>query len=177
MANRQFRLTTEEEKELRVAYDNCKEAGTSKKLLVLRLYGTGQAVGTITDLLGCSRSSLLGWCRHYRKAGLVGLADKRVGGNHCKLSVSQKAEVAEKVHRYTPRQVLGEATATASGQHWTADDLRTAIYQWYGVIYQSPTSYWLLWGQCGLSYQRTEKVFKSRSDLKVADFEEQLEKN
>ena len=177
MANRQFTLTKEEESELRVAYDNCKEAGTSKKLLGLRLYGTGQAVGIITELLGCSRSSLLGWCRGYREAGLVGLADKRVGGNHCKLSVSQKAEVAEKIHRYTPRQVLGEATATASGQHWTADDLQTAIYQWYGVIYHSPTSYWLLLGQCGLSYQRTEKVFKSRSDFKVADFEEQLEKN
>jgi hypothetical protein len=29
----------------------------------------------------------------------------------------------------------------------------------------------------GLSYQRTEKVFKSKSQLKQADFEEQLEKN
>lgn len=30
---------------------------------------------------------------------------------------------------------------------------------------------------CGFSYQKTEKVFKSRRETKVADFEEQLEKN
>jgi len=29
---------------------------------------------------------------------------------------------------------------------------------------------------CGFSYQKTEKIFKSRSQIKVADFEEQLEK-
>lgn len=177
MTKRQFTLTKEEESKLRVAYDNCKDAKTSKKLLGLRLYGTGHPVDKIIELLGCSRASLLGWCRHYREEGLGGLADKRVGGNHCKLSANQKAEVASRIHRYTPHQILGEATATASGQHWTASDLQTAIYQWYDVKYNSPTSYWLLLGECGLSYQRTEKVFKSRSDFKVADFEEQLEKN
>ena len=131
---------------------------------------------TIVDLLGCSRSSLLGWCRQYQEDGLTGLRDKRVGGNHCKLSVSQKVEVASRIHRYTPRQIVGETTGTASGQHWTTKDLQTAIYQWYGIVYNSPTSYWLLLAECGLSYQRTEKVFKSRSDFKVADFAEQLEK-
>jgi transposase len=177
MANRQFTLTKEEEDKIRVAYDQCKDARTSKKLLGLRLYGTGHPADTIIELLGCSRTSLLGWCRQYRDEGLGGLVDKRVGGNHYKLSPRQKAEVATRLHRYRPRQILGEATATASGQHWTAHDLQTAIYQWYGVVYHSPTSYWLLLAECGLSYQRTEKVFKSRSDFKVADFEEQLEKN
>ena len=41
------------------------------------------------------------------------------------------------------------------------------------------TSYTGLLALCGFSYQKTEKVFifKSRSESKVADFEEQLEKN
>ena len=176
MANRQFRVTKEEENKLKAAYDNCKDARISKKLLGLRLYGTGHPVETIKDLLGCSRASLLGWCRQYQAEGLVGLADKRVGGNHYKLSIGQKAEVASHLHQYTPRQILGKATATASGEHWTTKDLQTAIYRWYSVLYNSPTSYWLLLAECGLSYQQTEKVFKSRSDFKVADFEEQLEK-
>ena len=47
----------------------------------------------------------------------------------------------------------------------------------YGVEYQSRTSYRYLLDLCGFSYQKTEKVFKSRSETKVADFEEQLEKN
>lgn len=176
MANRQFRVTKEEENKLKAAYDNCKDGRISKKLLGLRLYGTGHPVETIMDLLGCSRASLQGWSRQYREEGLVGLADKRVGGNRCKLSVSQKAEVADRLHQYTPHQILGETTATASGEHWTTKDLQTVIYRWYSVLYNSPTSYWLLLAECGLSYQRTEKVFKSRSDFKVADFEEQLEK-
>lgn len=177
MAIRQFNLNKGQENELRVAYDHCKDAATSKKLLGVRLYGTGHPVSTILELLGCSRSSLMNWCRQYQTEGVAGLTDKRGGGNSRKLSKSQRAELQERVHRYTPAQVLGQACATASGQHWTASDLQAAIYQWYGVIYHSPSSYWLLLGECGLSYQRTEKIFKSRSEFKVADFEEALEKN
>lgn len=177
MAIRQFILTKEQENELRVAYDHCKDAATSKKLLSIRLYGTGRPVATILELFGGSRSSLMNWCRQYQEAGGSGLTDKRVGGNSRKLTMSHRAELQERVHRYTPRQVLGAETATSSGQHWTAGDLQAALYKWYGVIYHSPSSYWLLLGKCGLSYQRTEKIFKSRSEFKVADFEEQLEKN
>jgi transposase len=176
MANRQFNLNTRQENELRVAYDQCKDAATSKKLLGVRLYGNGQPVGTILDLVGNSRSSLMNWCHQYQEAGIAGLADKRKGGNSRKLSISQRAELKEKLHQYTPRQVLGLETATASGEHWTTRDVKDVIYKWYGVFYKSPSSYWLLLSKCGLSYQRTEKIYKSRSTLKVADFEEQLEK-
>ncbi len=177
MAKRQFQITAEQETELKVAYNTCKDAALSKKLLGVRLYGTGHPVVVILDLVGCSRSTLLGWCQQYNADGLDGLADKRMGGNHHKLTPLQKKGLRERLHRYTPRQVLGENTATAAGDHWTTADLKQAIYQWYAVVYQSPTSYWLILGECGLSYQRTEKMFKNRSAAKVADFEEQLEKN
>jgi transposase len=177
MAKRQFQITTEQETELKVAYDNSKEAALSKKLLGVRLYGTGQPVAVILDLVGCSRATLLDWCHHYCLAGFDGLADKRLGGNHHRLSTVQKKELRARLHRYTPRQVLGDHTATAAGDHWTTADLKQAIYQWYDVRYQSPTSYWLILGECGLSYQRTESLFKNRSAANVAAFEEQLEKN
>ena len=73
--------------------------------------------------------------------------------------------------------MLGKGYATQSGEHWTPQDLKQLIYQKFDVIYQSPSSYRLLLTECGLSYQRTETVYKSRSEFKVADFEEQLEKN
>jgi transposase len=44
----------------------------------------------------------------------------------------------------------------------------------YGVEYQSRTSYSCLLRLCGFSYQKSEKIFKFRSQIKVADFEEQL---
>jgi transposase len=177
MAKRQFHITEEQETELKIAYDTCKDATLSKKLLAIRLYGTGRAVAEIRDLVGYCRSSLLGWCQQYSSAGLAGLVDKRNGGNHHKLTPAQKADLREKLHRYTPREVLGEDTATASGAHWTTADVKQAIFHWYEVIYRSHGSYLLLLGECGFSYQRTESVFKSRSEAKVADFEEQLEKN
>jgi transposase len=177
MAKRQFHITEEQETELKIAYDTCKDATLSKKLLAIRMYGTGRAVAEIRDLVGCSRSSLLGWCQQYNAAGLVGLVDKRIGGNHHKLTPAQKAELRKRLQRYTPRQVLGENTATASGAHWTTADVKQAVFHWYEVIYRSHSSYLLLLGECGLSYQRTESVFKNRSEAKVADFEEQLEKN
>jgi transposase len=177
MATRQFRITAEQETELKIAYETSKDAALSKKLLGIRLYGSGYPVVTILDLVGCSRATLLDWCRRYRTEGVSGLADKRLGGNHHKLTTGQKKELRARLHRYTPRQVLGGNTATAAGDHWTAADLKQAIYQWYDVIYQSPSSYWLILGESGLSYQRTETIFKNRSKVNVAAFEEQLEKN
>lgn len=177
MGKRQFKLTKEKETELVVAYDHSRDVTLSKKLLGVRLYGLGHPEPFICEAIGCSRTSLMGWCRQYQAEGVTGLNDKRRGGNSRKLSLSQRHDLRERLHMYTPRQVLGEKCATASGQHWTTADLQVAIHQWYDVIYESPTSYWLLLGECGLSYQRTEKIYQSRSEQKVADFEEQLEKN
>ena len=117
------------------------------------------------------------WVRSYRLNGLDSLKDQRQGGNHYKLTKEEKAAIERVVHQYSPRQLLGDECATSSGKHWTAADLKLLIYQKYEVIYQSPTSYWALLTECGLSYQRTEKVFKSKSAQQQADFEEQLEKN
>ena len=57
------------------------------------------------------------------------------------------------------------------------DDLQASVRQWYGVEYRSRSSYLRLLELCEFSYQKTEKVYKPRSQLKVADFEDQLEKN
>ena len=67
--------------------------------------------------------------------------------------------------------------STADGQFWTVEDLIEAVRKQYGVEYKSHTSYTNLLSLCGFSYQKAEKIFKSRSQTKVADFEEQLEKN
>ena len=52
-----------------------------------------------------------------------------------------------------------------------------ASLQRYQVRYRSPVSYRTLLTQCGFSYQRSQKVFRSRSEAKVAEFEDELEKN
>lgn len=176
MARRKFSLTTTEVAELKAAYHQSKDGDYNKKLLAVRLYGTGHPTASIMELVGCSRTSLMEWVQSYQQAGLERLPDQRRGGNHFKLSRAEKESVKRQVQTYTPRQLLGDACASSAGVYWTAADLKLLIYQTYGVIYQSPVSYWTLLTECGLSYQRIEKVFKSNSALKIADFEEQLEK-
>ena len=103
--------------------------------------------------------------------------DKRVGGNRAKLSKLQIEEVQQMLHQYTPQERLGSRASTSDGQFWTVEDLALVVRERYGVEYRNRTSYHRLLHLCGFSYQKTEKVFKSRSATKVADFEEQLEKN
>jgi hypothetical protein len=45
------------------------------------------------------------------------------------------------------------------------------------VTWKSRSSYRDLFAQCRFSYQRTEKVYKSRRERDVMDFEEMVEKN
>jgi len=177
MAKREFNLTTEEEAKFKAAYHQSKDAKWSKKLLAVRLYGTGYPTSEILELVGCNRTSMMEWVQKYQSDGLESLKDQRQGGNYFKLRKTQKAAIQEKINQYAPKQLLGDECATSSGTHWTSADLKQLIYQEYSVIYRSPTSYRVMLKEFGLSYQRTERIFKSKSQFKEADFEEQLEKN
>jgi transposase len=119
----------------------------------------------------------MNWWRSYRTHGIDGLADKRNGGNHTLLSAEQRAEVRTLLHTYTPAQLLGTESAVADGQFWSVPDLATVVEQRYHVRYGSLTSYRSLFKECGFSYQRSQKIYRSRSEAQVAEFEERLEKN
>jgi transposase len=177
MANRKFKLTEAEQKGLLKAYQASKAAGTRTRYQAVRLYGEGYAEQEIERITGCSRTSLMEWCRAYRADHSQGLVDHRTGGNSAKLSKLQTEELQQKLHQYTPKELFGANASTVDGQFWTVEDLIHVVREQYGVEYKSRTSYTSLLSICGFSYQKTEKIFKSHSQLKVADFEEQLEKN
>jgi transposase len=174
MANRQFTLTKEQTQELFNTYDRCKDGPTRTRYQAVRLYGTGYAEKEVEAITGCSRSSLMSWCRIYREQGIAGLIDKRKGGNRAKMTATQIEELERKLKQYTPVQVLSAEGATS--EYWAVESLQCAVQKWYGVTYQSRTSYYTLLDACGFSCQRPAKVYKSRSETKVAEFEEQLEK-
>jgi len=177
MAKRKFTLSEAERKELLQAYGNCNDAATRTRYQAVRLYGEGYGVDEIMQITGCSRTSLMEWCRAYREDHSQGLVDKRAGGNRAKLSKLQIEALQQMLHQYTPKERIGPRAITPDGQFWSVEDLALIVREQYGVEYQSRTSYSQLLHRCGFSYQKTEKVFKSRSESKVADFEEQLEKN
>jgi transposase len=177
MAERQFHLTDAQADELCQAFRDAKDGLTRTRYQAVRLYGSGYSVSQVQEICTCSRSALMTWCRTYRTQGLLGLRDGRVGGNRAKLSQEQRQKLRTYLHRYTPRQLLGSEAATADGQFWTVPDLRRALERWFGLTFDSPTSYQNLFAACDLSYQRTQKVFKSRRESQVMAFEEGLEKN
>ncbi len=177
MATRKFSLTDTETAALRQAYDRTKDGPTRTRYQAVRLYGAGYPVAQITEITGCSRTSMMDWCRRYGQHSVPGLVDGRVGGNRAKLTPEQRETVRASLHQYTPRQLFCPQTATPDGQFWTVPDLKRAVQAWFDVTWTSPSSYLALLADCGFTYQRAQKVYKSRSERDILAFEEQLEKN
>jgi transposase len=177
MARGRFHLSPEQVKELTNAYANCKDGPTRTRYQAVRLYGTGYPVTEVMNITGCSCTSLMQWCCAYRKAGSAALLDQRLGGNRARLTAAQIADLKGRLLLYTPADLFGPTAASAEGQFWSIADLRRAMQQWYSVSYQSPSSYRRYFDLCGFSYQRPAKVYQSRSEIQVAEFEAELEKN
>jgi transposase len=176
MAKRRFQLNEPQCDKLLSAYLECTDGETRSRFQAVRLYGLSYTVKAIQEITGCRRRTLLEWVRAYQQAGLDALHDHRVGGNSAKLTPAQRTEVEMYLHQFTPQQILPQPY-TRDGQFWTVEDLADALAHWFGVRYNSHTSYYNLLRACGFSYQRTEKVFKSQRPLQVAEFQETVEKN
>jgi len=177
MAKRTFHLSDEDARALLAEELSTDDAALRTRLQAVRLYGLNFSVSQITTIYSCPRSTLMLWCQRYRHGGIAALQDHRVGGNSAKLSPDQVADLSSKLRLYTPRSLLGPDTATTDGQAWTLPDLRRALQFWYGVSYNSVVSYYSLFARCDYTFHQPTKVFKSRNEAAVMQFETLLEKN
>ena len=177
MTRKRHQLTETQLSELKRAYSQSKKADTRVRYQAVRLYGLGYDTEEIGEITGCSYTSLLRWWREFREEGVDALQDERRGGNHARLTAEQLAEVKERMHSYTPAQLFGDRVGSSTGQFWTICDVCHGLQQWYGVIYNSSVSYRAVMDRCGFSYQRTERTYRSRSEMAAAQFEEEIEKN
>lgn len=177
MAKRQFQLSEQELEELQQAEATTRDAHELKRLQAVRLYGSGTERRLIERLVGCDERSIRKWAQKYQQAGLEGLQSRWQGENALKLSREQRADLKQRLHTYRPDQVIAPDIRISQGQFWTVSDLQIVVKAWYAVDYRTADSYRTLLHECGLSYQRTEKVYRSRPDAQmVADFEAELEK-
>jgi transposase len=143
----------------------------------VRLYGTGVAISQIMDRLGCGESSIREWVTKYQRGGLEALCSQWSTDNASKLTEAQRADLSQRLHQYRPDQAFPREVRISAGKFWTVSDLQIAVQHWYGVSYKDEGSYRNLFHRCGFSYQRTERVYKSRpSDAEIAEFEAELEK-
>ena len=176
MNTRKFSLTEVEANALQAAYLHMQNAETKIRFQAVRLYGLGYSIAEVVTICGGSQSSLYEWTRLYQQSGLTALLDHRKGGNYAKLKPDQREAIHHQLQTYTPAQLLGSDTCIGLGQFWTRGDLGLLVEREYGVVYQSPTSYYSLLARCGLSLQYPDKQFKSHNAAKLMDFEELLEK-
>jgi transposase len=172
MAKRQIELTEDEIRSFRQREQQTRDVHKLKRLQAVRLYGTGRSIADILTIVDTSESSIRQWAQHYRETGFEALRSKWQGNNAKKLNDEQRADLRARLHQGSPH-----SWQISTGQFWTASDLAVAVRQWYGVTYRSQGSYVSLMHECGFSYQRAEKVYRSRaSDRDIADFEAELEK-
>ena len=179
MAKRQFELSEGEVGQLRQREQQTGNVAELKRLQAVRLYGSGQGMAVIKDMTGCAESSIREWVQDYKRDGLVGLRAhyEQSAHNASRLSQAQRAAIRERLHNYRPDQVLPPTLRVSQGTFWTVSDLHIALEQWYGVVYQDAGAYQQLFERCGFSYQRAERVYKSRpSQADIAAFEGELEK-
>jgi transposase len=176
MTTRKFSLTEAEANALQAAYSHMQKADTKIRFQAVRLFGLGYTVAEILHICGGSQSSLYAWVRLYQQSGLTALLDHRKGGNYAKLKPHQIHALHTQLQTYTPAQLLGTEACIGLGQFWTRGDLALLVERDYGVVYQSPTSYYSLLAKCGLSVQYPDKQFKSHNATKLMEFEELLEK-
>jgi putative transposase len=177
MAKRQFILTKRESNELRRAEVEANNVQELRRLQAVRLYGEGKPVQEILNMVGGSWRSLMDWCQRYRAEGIAGLASKYQGQNAAKVTHQQRRELAEKLRQYRPDQVIPAEIRISQGKFWTISDLKIVVKEWYGVTYQSDTSYRNLLHTSRFSLQMPESRYRHRpDDLTVAEFEAEVEK-
>ena len=172
MAKRRFELSEDEIRAFRRQEQHTRDVHELKRLQAVRLYGSGMSIADILKIVDTSESSIRQWAQHYRETGFEALRSKWQGNNAKKLSDDQRGDLRERLHQGGPAR-----WQLSTGQFWTVSDLEVAVEQWYGVRYHSQRSYVTLMHDCGFSYQRAEKVYRSRShDRDIAEFEVELEK-
>jgi transposase len=177
MAKRTFTLTEEQRAELRQAYERTKQPQEQRYFQAVRLYGEGWSTESIQDVTGCSYPTLMRWVGRYRRAGVTGLRWQVRGGNRARLNAQQRAEVKENLHQYRPDQLLSSEERHVHLPFWTVDDVVLLVERWYGVRFNSRTSYRTLLHECGFSLQRVGTRYQSRPSLTaIAEAEAQLEK-
>lgn len=154
-----------------------RDAYELRRLQAVRLYGSGVSTNEIMRVTNCGDCRIREWAQKYGQQGLAGLRSQWQGENALKLSREQRADLNQRLHTYRPDQVIAPDIRISQGQFWTVSDLQIVVNAWHEVKYSTPGSYRMLLHECGLSYQRTEKVYRSHPNQQtVADFEAELEK-
>ncbi|MCK6581419.1 MAG: helix-turn-helix domain-containing protein [Anaerolineae bacterium] len=172
MTTRQFHLSEEAVEALKQAEKATKRSSELRRMQVVRLYGSGEAVRQIAELSNMTVRGILNCVARYREKGIAGLHDYQQKGNRTLLSDAQRVDIAEKLHEYRPVDL-----GISQQLYWTVSALAVAVERWYGVVYKHDDSYLHILHESGFSFQRSTNVYRHKPSAAVlVEFEAQLEK-
>jgi transposase len=153
MTKKRRQFCTEEITKLKDCAEASSDMLARDRCRAVYLYGSGYPVREILEQIGCSRTTLMDWCRSFRHSGIDGLLDHRRGGNRARLTAAQLGDLKQHLKNET------------NGQHgWTVETLEQLVYRWYGVRYKSRTSYHSLFEKCGFKFNRQLDKFMPDTD-------------
>src|SRR5215216_7762910 len=119
MNNRQFKLSEREQQQLQQQEATSKNVRELKRLQAVRLYGSGQPMVVVADVVGSSRRTIQRWVENYQARGIGGLKPGWRGENAKKLSNGQRAEIVQRLQEYRPDQLLSPELRLSQGEFWT----------------------------------------------------------
>jgi putative transposase len=172
MDTRHFKLTEDARWGLEQAALASKDVEERRHIQAVRLFGTGEALGSIVRVVQASERTIGRWVKRYQEGGLAGLARRAQPGNHRKLSREEWTAVV---------QVLKDSTPVTAGlserAYWTVAEVAQVVKARYRVEYVGRSRYHALLHAAGLSFQRATKVYRHQpSAAVISDGEADAEK-
>jgi len=129
-----------------------------KRILAVLMYGAGQMISAIKELLQINGQTIRSWLKIYLLNGLRGLRSGKSPGRPSKLTKTQRKELAQLIKE-------GPEVSGFSGSCWRTPMLQYLINERFGVFYNARYLSELL-KHMGFSYQKA-KFVASKCDKKA----------
>jgi putative transposase len=172
MDKRHLNLTDDARRALEQAELASKDVEERRHIQAVRLYGTGEGLATIIQVVQASERTIGRWVKRYQEGGLAGLARRAQPGNHRTLSQAEWEAVVSVLKETTPAGL-----GLSERQDWTVSDTARLVRDRYGAVYVGRSRYHALLHAAGLSYQRATKVYRHQpSAAVISDWEADTEK-
>src|SRR3954469_12367684 len=106
MNNREFKLSEAEQGSMQQREGETTDVRELRRLQAVRLYGSGQTMSAVVNVVGSSCRTIQRWVQAYQERGMAGLKPSWQGANAKKLSDEQRAAIVQRLQQYQPDHLL-----------------------------------------------------------------------
>lgn len=129
-----------------------------------------ESIADINTLTGYSKKYAYRLRRNFLNKGIEALKDKRNPKAKTILSKKQREEIIETITSKSPN----ECDTYYNSNYWTTGILGEYIKRKYKAVYQSKTSFYLIFKQAKFSFHKPGKVYEKRDEEKVRFWKKEI---